>query len=114
MRFLVIGNTQKPSVFLLALPESQKNGSPIVRLWRKAEGKLRLWRSNFLGCEIWVKREQSLDLHEEPDQFALPMRFGLGKHGFRLIARRLAGNLQLSGGDIGMRAARDRAWLPKG
>ena len=40
---------------------------------------------------------------------ALPMCIGLGKYGFQLIARRVAGNLQLAGGDIGWRAARNDA-----
>jgi hypothetical protein len=43
------------------------------------------------------------------DEFALPMRIGLGEHGFQLVARRLARNLQFPGGDIGRRAARDDA-----
>jgi hypothetical protein len=37
------------------------------------------------------------------------VRVGFGEHGFQLIARRLAGNLQLPGGDIGRHAARDDA-----
>jgi hypothetical protein len=45
-------------------------------------------------------------LQKQRDEFALAMRVRLGKDGFQLIARRLAGNLQLPGGDIGRRAAR--------
>jgi hypothetical protein len=37
------------------------------------------------------------------------MRVRLGEHGFQLIARSLARNLQFPGGDIGRRAARDDA-----
>ena len=37
------------------------------------------------------------------------MRVRLGKDGFQLIARRLPGNLQFAGGDIGRGTARDDA-----
>jgi hypothetical protein len=37
------------------------------------------------------------------------MRVRLGKHGFQLVARRLPGNFQFAGGDIGRGAARDDA-----
>jgi hypothetical protein len=50
-----------------------------------------------------------LDLQKQRDQFALAMRVRLGKDGFQLIARRLPGNLQFAGGDIGRGAARDDA-----
>ena len=49
------------------------------------------------------------DLHQQRYEFALPMRVRLGEHGFQLIARSLARNLQFPGGDIGRRAARDDA-----
>jgi len=45
-------------------------------------------------------------LQEQRDQFALAMRVRLGKDGFQVIARRLPGNLQFAGGDIGYREAR--------
>ena len=51
----------------------------------------------------------SLDLPKQRDQCALAMCARLGKDGFQLIARRLPGNLQLSGGDIGRGAAGDDA-----
>jgi hypothetical protein len=51
----------------------------------------------------------SSDLHKQGDQFALAMRVRLGKDGFQLIARRLPGNLQFAGGDIGRGAACDDA-----
>src|SRR5450631_3457399 len=41
------------------------------------------------------------ELLQQRDEFALPMRIGLGEHGFQLVARRLARNLQFPGGDIG-------------
>ncbi len=50
-----------------------------------------------------------LDLQKQRDKLALAMRVRLGKDGFQLIARRLPGNLQFAGGDIGRGAARDDA-----
>jgi hypothetical protein len=47
------------------------------------------------------------DLQKQRDQFALAVRVRLGKDGFQMIARRLPGNLQFAGGDIGRGAARD-------
>ena len=51
----------------------------------------------------------SLDLPEQRDQFALAMRVRLGKDGFQLISRRLPGNMQFAGGDIGRSSTRDDA-----
>ena len=51
----------------------------------------------------------SPDLVEQRYKFALAMGVGLGKDGFQLIARRVPGNLQFSGGDLRRCAARDDA-----
>ena len=50
-----------------------------------------------------------LDLQKQRDKLALAMRIRLGKDGFQLISRRLPGNLQLPGGDIGRSSPRDDA-----
>ena len=50
-----------------------------------------------------------LDLQKQRDQFALAMRVRLGKDGFQLISRRLPGNMQFAGGDIGRSSTRDDA-----
>jgi hypothetical protein len=77
-----------------------------IKTKHKATAPMHLKSYQIDGGLLRTGASPLLDLQKQCDQFALAMRVRLGKDGFQLIARRLPGNLQFAGGDIGRGAAR--------
>ena len=77
-----------------------------IKTKHKAAAPMHLKSYQIDGGLLRTGASPLLDLQKQCDQFALAMRVRLGKDGFQLIARRLPGNLQFAGGDIGRGAAR--------